>query len=327
MHDPTGPETPRSLAIGCGANALLIGSGWCENRRPRGMGKIPNVNAGFGGSVGINGRGAGAARRQRGDGRAGRRAGIDATSAGMGIAGHFWAGSARQRRGHSIQATGAGSARQRRGHGHTGHGAGADSDAGRGYEDLLTSSGRAAWVWLHKLADRLERVRIVHGDWSRCLNNHFGGADTAVFLDPPYRSAEKPHGESQHRLPMRSKIWARDNADLRIALCGHRARPRFAGLGRGRVVTRRLTYSGANTTDEECVWAFAGMSSASQARSVRAVAGWKIRPMHGLADAFAKLRCMTAPRHHRTREALMAQFEHNLQTKIVGWARLRGRRT
>ena len=61
---------------------------------------------------------------------------------------------------------------------------------------LLTSAGRTAWRWLHQLADRLERVRIVHGDWSRCLNNHFGGADTAVFLDPPYRSYERLYGDA-----------------------------------------------------------------------------------------------------------------------------------
>jgi hypothetical protein len=39
-------------------------------------------------------------------------------------------------------------------------------NAGRGPDCLLTSCGRTAWVWLHKLADRLERVRVVHGDWS-----------------------------------------------------------------------------------------------------------------------------------------------------------------
>src|SRR3990167_8154103 len=36
-------------------------------------------------------------------------------------------------------------------------------NAGMGYDALLTSSGRTAWVWLHKLATRLKRVRIVHG--------------------------------------------------------------------------------------------------------------------------------------------------------------------
>src|SRR3990167_978022 len=51
-------------------------------------------------------------------------------------------------------------------------------NAGRGADALLTSCGRTAWAWLHRIADRLERVRVVHGDWSRCLNNHFGGDNT-----------------------------------------------------------------------------------------------------------------------------------------------------
>src|SRR3990167_8561685 len=92
------------------------------------------------------------------------------------------------------------------------------SDAGRG-DLLLTSAGRTAWRWLHQLADRLERVRIVHGDWSRCLNNHFGGDDTAVFLDPPYRSYEGLYGAAG--VADAVEAWARENAGLRVALCGH----------------------------------------------------------------------------------------------------------
>ena len=96
------------------------------------------------------------------------------------------------------------------------------SDAGRG--KLLTSCGRTAWEWLHKLANRLERVRVVHGDWSRCLNNHFGGKDTAVFLDPPYRAFEKLYGAT---VPVADAVdWSRG----------------------------RLTYGGGKTTNEECIW-------------------------------------------------------------------------
>lgn len=126
-------------------------------------------------------------------------------------------------------------------------------DAGRGYEALLTSSGRTAWVWLHKLADRLERVRVVHGDWSRCLNNHFGGDDTAVFLDPPYRSYEKLYGETA---PVADAVeaWARKNAHLRVALCGHKGDydlPKWDAIEWSR---GRLTYAGGKTTESECVW-------------------------------------------------------------------------
>jgi hypothetical protein len=125
------------------------------------------------------------------------------------------------------------------------------SDAGR--DGLLTSSGRAAWVWLHKLADRLERVRVVHGDWTRCLNNHFGGADTAFFLDPPYRSYEQLYGDAS---PVADAVesWARNNAHLRIALCGHRDDYDLPAWDAVEWDRGRLTYSGAQTTDKECIW-------------------------------------------------------------------------
>ena len=120
-------------------------------------------------------------------------------------------------------------------------------------DDLLTSSGRAAWIWLRKLADRLERVRIVHGDWSRCLNNHYGGSDTAVFLDPPYRAYESLYGVAT---PVADAVveWARGNADLRIAICGHLNDYSLPGWDAVQWNRRRLTYSGNKTTDKECIW-------------------------------------------------------------------------
>ena len=117
------------------------------------------------------------------------------------------------------------------------------SDAGMG-DALLTSAGRTAWRWLHQLADRLERVRVVHGDWSRCLNNHFGGSDTAVFLDPPYRSYEKLYGNAT---PVANQVeaWARVNADLRVALCGHRGDYDLPGWDAVDWDRGRLTYLAA----------------------------------------------------------------------------------
>ena len=126
------------------------------------------------------------------------------------------------------------------------------SDAGRG-SPLLTSCGRTAWVWLHRLADRLERVRVVHGDWSRCLNNHFGGDDTAVFLDPPYRAYERLYGTASS-VADAVEEWARDNAHLRIALCGHRDDYGLPGWDAVEWSRGRLTYAGGKTTDSECVW-------------------------------------------------------------------------
>lgn len=178
---------------------------------------------------------AGTARRQRREGDTGGREGLDASSAGMGI----------QAVGKVPHASDAGRGIQAVGQ--VPHA----SDAGRGA--LLTSSGRAAWVWLHKLADRLERVRVVHGDWTRCLNNHFGGDETAVFLDPPYRSYEKLYGAAT---PVADAVeaWARDNAHLRIALCGHRGDYDLPDWDIVEWSRGRLTYAGKATTDKECIW-------------------------------------------------------------------------
>jgi DNA adenine methylase len=127
------------------------------------------------------------------------------------------------------------------------------SNAGMGADAMLTSCGRTAWAWLHRIADRLERVRVVHGDWSRCLNNHFGGDDTAVFLDPPYRSYEALYGKAG-AVADAVESWARENEHLRIALCGHRDDYKLAGWDAVEWSRGRLTYSGGQTTDSECVW-------------------------------------------------------------------------
>jgi hypothetical protein len=124
------------------------------------------------------------------------------------------------------------------------------SDAGMG---MLTSGGRTAWVWLHELADRLERVRVVHGEWNRCLNNHYGGKDTAVFLDPPYRAYERLYGNAA---PVADAVeeWARNNPQIRVAICGHRGDYSLPGWDAVEWSRGRLTYSGNKTTDLECVW-------------------------------------------------------------------------
>jgi hypothetical protein len=174
------------------------------------------------------------ARRKRRDGGAGDRESDDATSAGMGV----------QAIGKVPHASDAGMGVQAIGK--VPHA----SDAGR---DLLTSAGRTAMRWLGEISDRLERVRVVHGDWYRCLNNHFGGDDTAVFLDPPYRSYERLYGDLT---PVADAVeaWARDNANLRVALCGHVGDYDLPGWDAVEWSRGRLTYAGGKTTDKECVW-------------------------------------------------------------------------
>lgn len=121
-------------------------------------------------------------------------------------------------------------------------------------EGFLTSSGQVASVWLRKMAQRLERVRVGHGDWSRFLNHHYGGDDTAVFLDPPYRAYEKLYGGSVTPVADEVVTWARENAHLKIALCGHVGDYDLPGWDAVPWSRGRLTYSGKQTTNKECVW-------------------------------------------------------------------------
>ena len=123
------------------------------------------------------------------------------------------------------------------------------SDAG-----MLTSSGRTAWVWLHKLATRLERVRIIHGSWDRCLNAHYGGADTAFAFDPPYKAYERLYGAGEKLVASAVEEWCRENAGYRIALFGHIGDYDLPGWTQHPWTRKRLTYSGGETTDKECIW-------------------------------------------------------------------------
>lgn len=125
------------------------------------------------------------------------------------------------------------------------------SDAGRG---VVTSCGRTAWEWLHRLADRLERVRVIHGDWSRCLNHHYGKGQTAVFLDPPYVAYEGLYSAGEKAVAVAVAEWAAEHAHLRIALCGHVGDYDLPGWDAVPWKRARLTYGSDATTDAECIW-------------------------------------------------------------------------
>ena len=127
-------------------------------------------------------------------------------------------------------------------------------DAGMGIYDPITSSGRVAMKWLRELSDRMERVRVVHGAWNRCLNSHYGGLNTAIFLDPPYKSFERLYGTDSKLVAEECESWARDNANLKIALCGHIGDYELSGWSVHEWDRGRLTYNGGNTTDKECIW-------------------------------------------------------------------------
>jgi site-specific DNA-adenine methylase len=80
------------------------------------------------------------------------------------------------------------------------------------------------------LSDRLRRVRVCSGDWSRVVGPTptFKHGMSAVFLDPPYADTAKRtsglYSKDSESVAHAVRKWAIENGDnplLRIALCGY----------------------------------------------------------------------------------------------------------
>lgn len=139
------------------------------------------------------------------------------------------------------------------------------TNAGQGVQSQIphvTDAGQGgAFIaeWFARLAARLERVRIMHGDWSRCLNVHYGdkGARSAIFFDPPYLAFENLYArEGQAPVAVEVARWSASRPHMRIAVCGHVGD--YDGILDGwRVMQWKrpgLTYNGGGTTSQEAIW-------------------------------------------------------------------------
>lgn len=96
-------------------------------------------------------------------------------------------------------------------------------------------SAPPATVWFRALQDRLRRVRVACGDWTRVLGpsvlgkgkNVGGRIPCGVLLDPPYSHDHRVpdlYVEDDASISTRVREWALehgDDPDLRIALCGY----------------------------------------------------------------------------------------------------------
>jgi hypothetical protein len=85
---------------------------------------------------------------------------------------------------------------------------------------------RSIGGWMRALSDRLRRVRVVCGDWSRVTTPAVttGIGETAVFLDPPYASRERKSVYSEESFDVAHDVreWCKPRGDkMRIALCGY----------------------------------------------------------------------------------------------------------
>ena len=108
-------------------------------------------------------------------------------------------------------------------------------DAGRGVNRQLVhlrnaSRGVNLLDWFEELADRLTRVRVCCGDWTRVCGSTptIKQGLTAVFLDPPYANTADRQSNlylvDSDSVAHDVREWALEHGDdplLRIALCGY----------------------------------------------------------------------------------------------------------
>jgi DNA adenine methylase len=104
-------------------------------------------------------------------------------------------------------------------------------DAGKGVNRKLPhlgDAGKGVLAYLLQLCDRLRRVRVACGDWSRVLTPSvtFRHGMTGILLDPPYGEGEVDYAAGGNRTGIAAEVraWAIENGDnpgLRIALCGY----------------------------------------------------------------------------------------------------------
>jgi len=86
---------------------------------------------------------------------------------------------------------------------------------------------------LHSISDRLDRVKIICGDWDRCLGNcalndaRSSKNQTAIFFDPPYPDEKRNadlYSKDSMEVGYKVEKWCKQNQNdptLRIAICGH----------------------------------------------------------------------------------------------------------
>lgn len=86
-----------------------------------------------------------------------------------------------------------------------------------------------AVTYLRALQERLERVQITAGDWTRVLSHGVlrrteGTTGTAVFLDPPYKSAKnKTYRVDSDALASKVLDWCKEqtDSDLMLVIAGY----------------------------------------------------------------------------------------------------------
>lgn len=149
-----------------------------------------------------------------------------------------------------------------------------DSGAsGRGiHASGLANAG--LYSWLDCLAERLRRVRVCCGDWTRVLGPSVTDKIglTGIFLDPPYdmrvvsnkETTDKIYENHDNEISAAVAKWAIDNGDnplLRIAVCGYEGEHEFPATwekvpwkANGGFGNQNPNTNGARNSTRERIW-------------------------------------------------------------------------
>lgn len=106
------------------------------------------------------------------------------------------------------------------------------SNAGLGVNRKMPhvgDAGEGIYDWFATLSERLRRVRVLSGDWERCLSESvtFRHGLTSIFFDPPYGEEVKQtrvYASDSGTVSNDVRAWCVANGSnklLRIALCGY----------------------------------------------------------------------------------------------------------
>jgi DNA adenine methylase len=143
------------------------------------------------------------------------------------------------------------------------------SHTGSGVHAVARRKTAALVESLRRLQQRLRRVRICCGDWTRIVTPTVlegSGRPVGVFLDPPYRHADRERQLYAHDPDMAAEVraWALAHGErlhLRIALCGYRGAyempetwTAYRWQTRGGYAHQGTNGRGLQNSQRECVW-------------------------------------------------------------------------
>ena len=126
--------------------------------------------------------------------------------------------------------------------------------------EMHTSCGDTSLAWLRRIKSRTERVRVIHGDWMRTVNMHFGrlnGGTVALALDPPYLAFGDIYSQRGTVVARECEEWAREEGKhprTRIALFGHVGDYDLPGWECVQWQRVRNTMGSTKTRNSEAIW-------------------------------------------------------------------------